>query len=632
MKRSIERPQGSDGAATTRRRWLQALGVAGAAGLAGCTGGDEGGDAQSTATQTEENAFGTAEPTGTERDSLPEVSGTYRTVTSGRVNTLNPLYNREGTAGTIISYALDAGYAYRRGNESFSQLYELSTDDGGKTWTAVLRENLRFSEPYGQVTAEDFVYQVRAVHQSDWAATAQASSWPSEVSVEQTGEFEFQITLPEANLLYPETQDPLLYPIPKGLLEPYVESKDAQGLQRDQELLNLSFAGNLGAYTLKEWNRGSERSFVRNEEYYLREADDVPQLFGNAPYFERLESSVVKEQAARLGALETGETDSAGVPPSQVARTEELDGVDVKVVPQPYNDVLTYNMRDNGWSAGPGNLFRETKFRQGLACAVDKGSIVQGVQRGYANVEYTWQPRWSRWYPEDADIPKYGTGDLYGREATRSRIREAIADTDYEYGDEYLLNPSGAQCEIDLYYGAGDELERSKAGFIAREIEENAGIVVHPEAIDTTTFNTNYWQQELPENPEEYEWSNGSFNAGPREVTSANSWDMEIVWGLNTYPLNPTTASIFFVEDDAYNPYGYYPDWDAEGLFAEARGAESEEALQETLTKIFEHIAQDQPMGMLSFPADTIGYASDISGPSEDYFNGWDFAAWTREE
>lgn len=627
MRRSTADRRHDDGT-STRRRWLQALGVAGTAGLAGCAGGD---GTETTATPTTEgNAFGTEEPTATDGE-LPEVRGTYRTVTAGRVNTLNPLYNRAGGAGTIIGYALDGGYTYRPGNERFDQLYELSSDRG-EVWTASVRDGLEFSEPYGRVAAEDFVYQVRQLHQSDWAATAAGSSWPDSVTVEQTGELEFQIELETPNLLYPETQDPLLYPVPKALLEPYVAEADEQGLQEDQELLTLGFTGNLGAYTLEEWNRGSSRVFSRNDDYYLRDVEDAPRAFEAAPYFERLVSEVVPEQSSRVGALEAGETDSAGVPPNQVSRLDDLDNVDVEIVPQPYNDVLTYNMRDNGWNTGPGNLFRKKAFRQGLACAVDKQRMVTGIQRGYANVEHTWQPRWSRWYPDDEEITKYGVGELYGPEPTRSRIREAIADTDYEYADEYLLNPSGARCQIDLYYSAGSKIERSKAQFIASEIEANAGIVVESEAIDTTTFNTRYWQQEIPENPDDYEWSNGSFNAGPREVTSANAWDMEIVWGLNTYPLNPTTASVFFVEDDSYNPYGYYPDWDAKGLFEEARAAESEAELQETLTEIFRHITEDQPMGMLSFPSNTIGYASDIEGPSRTYFNGWDFPAWHRTE
>ncbi|WP_459839720.1 ABC transporter substrate-binding protein, partial [Halolamina litorea] len=432
---------------TSRRRWLQAVGVAGAAGLAGCTGGSgDDGTGSPSETETDGDALGTATEQSTPPAELPEVTGTYNTVLSSPVDTLNPLYNNANSAGTIISYALEMGYGFQPGNRQLPQLYELTTEDGGKTWTGKVRENLQFSEPYGQVTAEDFVYQVQELHQADWASTASSSRWPAEVTIEQTSEFEFEITLPSANLLYPQTYEPLLYPIPKGLLEPYVAEEDDQGLQQDEELLNLEFTGNLGAYTLEEWNRSSGMTFTRNEDYYLRDATDQNALFEEAPYFEGLEVTIVQEQASRLAALETGETDTASVPPERVERFDGLDNVDVKVVPQPYNEVCVYNMRENGWNAGPGNLFREKKFRQGLGCAVDKRTLVEGVFRDYANVEYTWQPRWSQWYPSEADMMEFGTGDLYGAEAAQSRIEEAIDNVEYDYSYDSngrLLNPSG---------------------------------------------------------------------------------------------------------------------------------------------------------------------------------------------
>ena len=321
---------------TSRRRWLQALGIAGTAGLAGCTGESSTDTPAGSETETDGDALGTATETSTRPEELPEVAGTYNSVISSPVDTLNPLYNTEYGAGNLIAYTLEMGYGFKPGNRQMPQLYELTTDEG-KVWTATVRENLQFSEPYGQVTAEDFVYLVQELHQSDWAATANSDRWPAEVTVEQTGEFEFQIELPEANLLYPETYDPLLYPIPKALLEPYVAEQNAEGLQQDQELLNLEFTGNLGPYTLDEWNRSSGMTFTRNEDYYLREAADQNALFENAPYFEELEVKVVQEQASRLGALETGETDTAAVPPERVSRFDGLDNVDVKIIPQPYN-------------------------------------------------------------------------------------------------------------------------------------------------------------------------------------------------------------------------------------------------------------------------------------------------------
>ncbi|MFB6192325.1 MAG: ABC transporter substrate-binding protein [Haloarculaceae archaeon] len=633
-----------------RRSWLRALGIAGVAGIAGCSGrrgtsgtegSPEGGEdttgtdaaTMGTATATEADPYGTQTETSTPGGELPSVGGTYRTVSSSPAQTLNPLYNTEAGAGTLIGYALDSGYGFKPGTEQFPQLYELTSDDS-QVWVASLREGLEFSDPYGEVTAEDFVYQITEIQQSEWAGTADASSWTREeepIPVEQTGTYEFQIELPSKDSLYPESYDPLLYPIPKDLVQPYVAEQDAEGMQQDTELLELRFTGNLGPYTLETWDRSNRVVYSRNDEYYLREADDVGPLFENAPYFESLESRVVQEQSSRLAALETGETDSAAIPPNRVGEFRNLDNVDVYVIPQPFNEVCVYNMRDNGWNTGPGNLFRRKKFRQGLGCAVDKQRLVEGVFRGFAQVEFTWQPRWSKWYPEDADIPQYGVGDLYGTEATRSRIREAISDTDYSYDGDRLVNPAGEQTSITLYHSAGQNTEKSMAQFIAQEFGENAGIEVQVEAIQGAQFARKYWAQQVPENPDQYEWSKGRYNAGPRSVTSANPWDMTVVFGLNTYPLNPNTASVFFQRDSFYNPYGYYPSWNASELFDRAQSATSEEELKEIFAEIFVNIAEDQPMAMLAFPSDTVGYASGIQGPAENFFSGWNFPTWHRE-
>lgn len=601
-----------------RRRMLKILGLSSTFGLAGCMGGgdnsDDGGNSNSSTS------------------GAPSVGGKYTTIATSGPQTLNPLYNTEAGAGDLISYTLDLGYTFKPKTKFFPQVYDMSSDDS-QVWVVNVREGLKFSDDHGKLTAEDFVYQITQVHQSEWAGTADTSSWPSEYNVEQTGDYEFQIELPSPNELYPETYDPLLYPIPKGLMQPYVEKQNADGLRKDKELLELTFTGNMGAYTLDSRNRGNSLTFTRNNNYYLKDVDSVPERFSNAPYFETLKVSIVPEQSSRLAALETGETDSAAVPPNRVSRFRNLQQVDVIEIPQPYTEVCCYNMRDNGWNAGPGNLFRRKKFRQGLGCAVNKKRLAKGVFRNFANPVYTWQPSWSRWYPEDDNsIKQYGTGDLYGKEATRSRIKKAISDTDYGYSGDMLRTPSGEPVELSLYHIAGDDTDQAMAEFIAKEFEKNAGINVKPMEIQGTQFDEKYWQQQIPKNPEQYEWSNGATNAGPREVTSANSWDMEVVFGLNTYPLNPTTADVFFVKDSAYNPYGYYPSWDAKKLFDQASNATSVKELQSIMNKIFVKINEDQPFGMLVFPSDTIGYAAGIEGPQKNFFNGWDSQTWYRSD
>ena len=612
--------QDASGPPITRRQWLAALGVGSTAGIAGCSADDEGGD-------------GTGTETG---DGSPSVSGSYDTVTASSLSTLNPLYNTSSGAGTAIGRVLDQGYTFDTDGEYFPQLYDMSTDDGGSVWVFDVREGLSFGDPYGTVDASSFVYQIQELHQTDWAATAQSDSWDG-VTVERTGEFRFQAELPESQLLWPESYDPLLYPIPSDLVEPYVDAEDAEGLQQDEDLLELTFTGNLGGFTLDDWERGSGTTYTRNDDYYIREIPEGPDLFANAPYFEGASISVVEERASRLGALETGEADSAGIPPERFSEFEGKSQVSAYRIPQPYNRILSVNMRDNGWNAGPGNLFRDIEFRQGLAAAIDKQGMIDGIYRGLAQPHYTWQPSWSEWYPGDDAVAQFGTGDRYGGEVARGLIEGALArsEFDYRFDGETLVTPEGNTVSLDLYHLAGGETSQLIAEFIAGEFGDVLGIDVTVEAIDGTRFQDNYWTAQpqggtATVDGEEVTWDQPTpNNPGPRSATSSESWDMSIVYGLNTYPQNPLTNQAFFDGANSfYNPVGYYPEFDASGIFERARQATSQEGLREPFNELFRNLAVEQPYVMLVFGDDLVGYNPDLVGPTENFFNGWDFPAW----
>lgn len=637
-----------------RRQWLAMLGIGSAAGLAGCLGdgdsddegdgdtpsGDDGGD-DGMSTDTPDEGLSTDTATPRQTDELPDVSGTYNSVTSAAYETLNPLFNTEAGAGTAISYALDSPYTFDGGQNYVPLLFDMSTDDGGKTWVFDIREGLEFGGDYGSVTAESFVYPVKNLHQKDWAPTAASPDWPANYEIEQTGELQFQVTLPTANLLWPRTYEPSIRPYPVDLLQPYVEEQDVEGMKQDSELLELQFTGNLGPYNLDEWPRGDGARYSRNEDYYLQDADDLADIFSEAPYFEGVETKVVKEQASRLNSLKTGEADSASIPPKRFNEFDQLDQVDVYETPQPYNEIIAINMRDNGWQTGPGNLFRHKEFRQAMACAINKQKLIEGVHNNLAEPHYTWQPKFSRFYPEDADLPTYGSGDLYGKEVAREKARQAFekSEHDYSFNGDQLVTPEGNQVELDLYHSAGQETEKLQAEFAAQELGKNLGINVIVESIDGRKFSQDYWQGSPVEDPPAPEgldregWSVGPTNPGPRQVTSANAWDMSMVFGLNTFPRNPLTNNVFFDGPDVYyNPVGYYPSFNAEELFQQAREAESIEELKSAFSQIFVELAKDQPYIMLAFPSSTVGYNADLVGPIENFSNGWDFPAWYFED
>ena len=612
------------------------LGVGGATALAGCSGNQ--GDGNET-----DGSDG-----GTEND-------VYATATAASFTTLNPVYNTENGAGNAIARALEQGYTFNADNEYVPLLYDMSTEDG-EVWTFEVREGLQFGDPYGEVTASDFVYLIQEVHQSSWANSAATTSWQG-VTVEETGEYEFQATLESPSLLWPESLDPLLYPIPQDLLQPYVEEEDTEGLRQDEELLELQFSGNLGPYVLDEWQRDGGTRYSRNDEYYLRNADDLPDKFNEAPYFESAEIQVLGEQASRLGALETGEVDSAAIPPERVQEFQNKEAIYVNRVPQPYNEKISVNMRDNGWTTGPGNLFRYTEFRQAMAGAISKEELIQGVFRDFAETHFTWQPRFSDFYPPEDGIPQFGVGENYGSEFARGLAEEAFeqSEHDYSFDGETMVDPDGDQVQLGIIHSPGQETEQLMAEFIAEELGSNLGIDVSVEAVDGTRFNNEYWtttEFPTPErndegevttvpdelvdtvNGEEVEWTAPSAtNPGPRNVTSNEAWDMSVVFGLNTYPRNPLTNSAFFDGATAfYNPVGYYPGFNAQELFDSAEQATSEEELGSALVELFENLAEEQPYIMLAFPDSTVGYREGLEGPIENFSNGWDLPAWRYEQ
>jgi len=168
---------------------------------------------------------------------------------------------------------------------------------------------------------------------------------------------------------------------------------------------------------------------------------------------------------------------------------------------------------------------------------------------------------------------------VYGAEPARDRAKEALQsiDADYTYDGDTLVGPAGNQVELELYYNAASPTQELAAEFYRQEFEANLGFTLNTNAIDGTTFSENYWSGSPGEGAELVETIDGQTvrwerpspsNPGPRSVTAEEAWDMSTIFGLNTYPRNPVTNESFFDgPNSAYNPVGYYPEFDAQAVF-----------------------------------------------------------------
>ncbi|WP_251343556.1 ABC transporter substrate-binding protein [Haloplanus halophilus] len=591
---------------------LKLLGVTGVAGLAGCSG--------------DGNDSGTG---STDRS----VDGTYVSASSVDAQSLNWLTIADATSGSFVTATLDGIWAIKPDREIFPLWGDYSTDDG-RVYEIELRDNLEWGAGYGQMTAEDWVYMIENVFQArpNWSGYPNADAWfrmnpesgqPEPIPVEQTGELTFEIRLFQVDPSLPFK--PILWRqqcIPKEILEKYVPNRDTEGLQQDEELNTLAYTGNLGPYTYDTWERSARYTVTRNEDYYLQDVDEVPERFRGAPYFEQQTVRVISEESTRLGALESGEVDSAGIPPDKANRFENLPNVTVNVTPQPFLRLIVYNMRANGWEP-----FRSKAVRRALAFAVNKETVVQNVLRGYADVAQTMQPKWSDWY-DDSEVREFGVGDRYGPEATRSRLGSALSDTEYAYDGERLVDGDGEQVTLSIYYDSGQPTEGTIAEYIAQEFGENAGIDVQPQAVSSSTFQSNYVRTSAPEGVDP-EWTAGVFNGGPRDVaTSAEPWDMSINLQFNTYPFTPASSKGFFEKRGGINYYGYYPEANIAELYEEASATTDEERRRELFGRAFGLISEEQPFGFLAMPSSVTGYASNVRGYGEEFNTGWDSQTW----
>jgi len=596
-----------------RRDVLKLIGATGVAGLAGCSGNG-------------------SNDTG-EESADRSVQGTYVSASSVDAQSLNWLTIADATSGSYVTATLDGTWAIKPNREIFPLWADYSTDDG-RVYEIELRENLEWGAGYGQMTAEDWVYMIENVFQArpNWSGYPNADAWfrmnpdsgqREPIPVEQTGTRTFEISLFEVDPSFPFK--PILWRqqcIPKGILEKYVPDQDTEGLQQDEELNTLAYTGNLGPYSYDEWERSARYTVTRNDDYYLTDVEGVPERFTEAPYFDQQVVRVISEESTRLGALESGEVDSAGIPPDKATRFENLPNVNVNVTPQPFARVIVYNMRANGWEP-----FRSKAVRQALGFAVDKETIVGNVLRGYGQVAQTMQPTWSQWY-NDSEVVEFGVGDRYGPERTRSALESALSDTEYAYDGETLVDGSGEQVTLSIYYDSGQPTEGTIAEFVAQEFSENAGIDVQPEAVSSSTFQSNYVQTSAPEGTEP-EWTAGVFNGGPRDVaTSAEPWDMSINLQFNTYPFTPASSKGFFEERGGINFYGYYPEEDIASLYEQATATTDEERRRELFGRAFGLISEEQPFAFLAMPSSVSGYAENVRGYDEEFNTGWDSQTW----
>ncbi|MFC7222062.1 ABC transporter substrate-binding protein [Halalkalicoccus sp. GCM10025322] len=591
----------------TRRGLLCSLGSAAAVALAGCTS-DDGADRDR------------SEPEGSE---VPDRSERWVTATRTSATTLIPHRAVDEASADRLELVMDGAYAITADRELFPLWLDVESIDAS-TYEATLRDGLRWSDPYGRMTADDWVYYIRRIHQGreNWAGSRLAAAWAG-VEVERTGELSFRITLPDPNAQFP--YEPALresWCLPRGLLEPYARERDREGLENDSDLTRLAYTGNLGPYTAERWDRGERFVAARNDGYYMRNVADLSPVWSEAPYFETYEYHVLASEQDRLQALRTASVTTTAVPPARIDQFRGNGSVSLYAVPQPTLTVLAYNQRANGWEP-----FRRAEVRRACSMAIDKQGVVEDVYDGFAEPVHTFQPPWSVW--DGADLTAFGRQAAEEGEDAPTLLADALGDG-YGYDGGRLLDGEGEPVTWTVVYVGEPGRTTALASFVVRELER-LGVAIEPERVGYERLLTEYLATEW-QGTDDPPWEAGEYNAGPRERSpSATDWDLLCGVELNAYPLAPTSTDRFWLERGNMNFSGYVPDAELTALYAEARAATNGPERNERLDAVFGALNEEQPANFLVARRTPVGYRRGIVGPRETSNHGWDRQTWYAE-
>lgn len=632
---------GNEKPGRTRRDMLRVLGVTGAAGLAGCSSSGGDGDTTSTSSSGDDSATTTADQGS---DSPLVQDNEYITAQATGASSLYlPGISDQNTTDRV-SLTLDGSYALTKDRDLFGLWFESTEMPDPSTVEITLRDNLQFSEEYGQMTADDWKFHIEEIHQGGWAGSSSSSDWAG-IDVTVQDDLNFTLDLPSDNpdFIYgPPLWGALVFP--RGLTEKFLRSDaekeeiasnsdkyesadevpngDLEEFQQSEEVQTLSWTGNLGPYSFDSWERSATFTVTANDDYYAAELAGEGEHFGeewvDAPHFESYTYRTIKEESTRVNALTEGELTTVGLPSSRYESLTEGDEVETYKVPQPFLSIMAYNQRANGWE---GMQIKEV--RQAISMAINKDAIANQILRGLAKTAVTFQPRWSTWY-NDSQVTPFGVGDSYDQEQAKQRLADNLPEG-YSFQSGKVMNPDGDQLSLTLVFSSGSNTTQTTAEFIKTELS-NIGIKVKLESLEFSQMLQQYVANSYTGDGEP-EWTAGPYNAGPPDQTaSQEKWDMLMGIGFNTYPFTPTALEAFWKTQASTNFYGYDPEVDMAGKFKALKTTVDQEERQQIVNEILGVLSEDQPVNFLTMSDDLFGYSVPVDGElTEEYAANWDY-------
>jgi len=299
--------------------------------------------------------------------------------------------------------------------------YELIDDT---TWEFKLREGVTWHNG-DTFTAEDVRFSIERV------PTIEASPGPYDSYVAGIEEVEviddYTVRLHTAQ------------PIPTLLLDLSVifilNHRITDGATND-DFTSGSVAVGTGPYKFESYSPRQELIVTRNDDYW-----------GELGDFENIEYRMITNSAARSAALLSGDVDYIDqVPPSNIATIEQDSSLYINRFPALRSMFLVLDQTgdgpfvfDNDGAELPASVLQDTRVREALSIAIDRGAIVDRVMEGAAFPSGQIMPEGASGYVADISAPAYNP----------ERAKELLAEAGYPDGFRLTLHGPGGHYPND---------------------------------------------------------------------------------------------------------------------------------------------------------------------------------------
>lgn len=403
--------------------------------------------------------------------------------TFGEPKTFNPITANESSSTDITTFLY--AFLLRLDLETFEVAPGLaqswSVSDDRKTWTFKLRKGLRWSDGK-PLTADDVTFTWQVIYNTNINNVVRDQFFidGKPFVVTNLDELTVRVTTPDIYAPFLEFFGAGVAILPRHVLEGAVREKrfeSAYGVNTPPSGLIVS-----GPFRLKEYKSAQHVLLERNPHFA-----GVDPKGQRLPYLENVIWLNVPDHNAMALRMLQGETHV-----HQFLRPDELDRfaeearrgkfrvLELGTAMEP--NYLWFNQNTNFKSGkpivAPARLqwFRNQKFRQAMAHAIDRPSIIQSIYAGRANANYGFlTPANARWF--NPNTPQYP----YSHDKAKALLAEiGIQDRD---GDGILEDGDGNKIEFTLITNTGNTI-REKMGVFLQEDLKRLGVQLTFQRLD----------------------------------------------------------------------------------------------------------------------------------------------------